>query len=148
MRGSTSHTPPYYIFNNCRHQIKYTYCTTQVCPCFEGFHIHITRIQTRAATAELGIFHTSRQTAARCGPWSLYYVRNYGGRKRSAIKQNDLVWQWIWHRSDLNYPFPFGRREGRFVDIFEMSTNGTYKFRATRDNGRTFCVFSTFSTLF
>jgi len=70
--------------------------------------------------------HLDRQTVAECGPWSLYYVRNYGGRKRSAIKPNDLVWQWIWHRSDLNYPLPFGGLEGRFVDIFEMSTNGTY----------------------
>jgi len=62
MLGSTSHTHPYYIFNNCHHQIQHTYCTTQFCPCFKGFHIHIIRIQNRAAIAVSGIFHASRQT--------------------------------------------------------------------------------------
>jgi len=70
--------------------------------------------------------HLEKQTAARCGPWPLYVRKELRWQEEERHKTNDLVWQWIWHRSDLNYPLPFGGREGRFVDILEMSTNGTY----------------------
>ena len=74
MRGSTPHTPPYFIFDNCHHPIQLTYCATQVCPFFKGFHVHVTRIQNRAATAELGLFQASRQTSSGT-LWSVVLVR-------------------------------------------------------------------------